>query len=386
MVTRLPAVEPPPLLSPVRHAPPSRVYPRYLLPLYVILIVYSSLSPFTGWKISEPGTPHFMRAAWPRHLTSFDVVANVLAYVPLGILLFDLPRPRFGWRARVVIASLSGFLLSFSMETLQAFLPVRFSSLTDLLANVAGTFAGAIVAAGMGHSRLARRLVDWRRQTFNEGAGAEFGEVLLAAWLFVQLNPSIPFFAAGTIINPMIAEWNTNSTEPLYLLPQSLAVALNVCGFGLFTSVLLRPLARPAPFALAVIACGVFLKMLAAGLLLKSPLMLDWFGKDTMIGIAGGGATLWLALHLSHRWRIYLAAMLLLAGGLLAKIAAIYNGLSATLGVFNWPYGQLFNFTSLTLLVNEFWPVVALIYLLIVFDRLPSSDATPGDTARSADV
>jgi hypothetical protein len=66
--------------------------------------------------------------------------------------------------------------------------------------------------------------------------------------------------------------------------------------------------------------------------------------------------------------------MTILAGGLLAKIAAFYDTLSTILSVFNWSHGQLFNFTSLTLLLNEFWPLVALIYLLIGFNRLPSSD------------
>ena len=61
----------------------------------------------------------------------------------------------------------------------------------------------------MGRSWLARWVVDWRRLTFNAGARTEFGEVLLIIWLFMQLNPSIPFLSAGTILNPFVAEWNT---------------------------------------------------------------------------------------------------------------------------------------------------------------------------------
>ena len=360
-----------------------RDFPRYFLPAYVLLIVYVSLSPFSGWLSPEQGALYFLTAPWPRYITAFDLIANVLAYAPLGILLFELVRRRTGWTMAVTVASLGGCLLSFCMETMQAYLPVRIPSRVDLLANSAGAMLGALLAARMGRSWLARWLVDWRHQTFNPGARAEFGEVLLAIWLFMQLNPSIPFLSAGTILNPLVADWNT-SLQPHTLLPQGLAVALNVCGFGLFTSVLLQPQVRAVRFSIGMIAVGGLLKMLAAGVLLKPPLMLDWLRADIMVSAAGGIIALWFAVRLSHRSRIYLAAMLILAGGLLAKIAAIYEALSTTLGVFNWPYGQLLNFTSLTLLLNEIWPFVALVYLLAGFNRLPSSDAVGAGRRRNA--
>ena len=351
-----------------------RDLPRYVLPAYILLIVYVSLSPFTGWLAPEQGALNFLMAPWPRYLTAFDLIVNVLAYMPLGVLLFDLVRRSTGWALAVTAASLGGGLLSFTMETLQAYLPMRIASSVDLMTNGLGTVLGALLAARMGRSWLARWLVDWRHQTFNAGARTEFGEVLLIIWLFMQLNPSIPFLSAGTILNPFVAEWNT-LPQPHTLLPLGLAVALNVCGFGLFTSVLLQPQVRAVRFAVGMIVVGGLLKMFAAGVLLKPPLMLDWFGIETMVSAAVGLAALWLLARLRHSWRIYLAAMLILAGGMLAKLAAIYEALSRTLGVFNWPYGQLFNFTSLTLLLNEVWPFVALAYLVVGFRRLPSSDA-----------
>jgi len=349
--------------------------PRYFLPAYILLIVYVSLSPFSGWLTPEHGAFQFLVAPWPRYITAFDVLANILAYMPVGMLLFELLVRRVGGYTALAIASLGGCLLSFTMESLQAYLPVRVSSLIDLLANTAGTICGAIFAAQMGRSWLARWMINWRHETFSDSSGTEFGEVLLAIWLFIQLNPSIPFFAAGTINSSQAMEWNATHSEPIYFLPQGLAVALNVCGFGLFSSVLLRPSVNAWRFAIGVIGLGIFLKTLAAGVLLKPPVMLSWFGKDVFIGVIGGLLLLWLAARMGHRWRIYVAAMTILAGGLLAKIAAIYDALSSILNVFSWSHGQLFNFTSATLLLNEFWPLVALAYLLISFDRLPSSDS-----------
>lgn len=357
-----------------RGAKQRNSFPRYFLPAYVLLIVYISLSPFSGWQTPEHGAFQFLTAPWPRYITAFDVLANILAYMPVGILLFELLAKRIRRHAAFAVASLGGCLLSFSMESLQAYLPVRVSSLVDLLANTAGSIGGALLAVQMGRSWLARWMVHWRHDTFSDSSGTEFGEVLLAIWLFIQLNPSIPFFGAGTINSSLTLEWAINHSEPLYFLPQGLAVALNVCGFGLFVSVLLRPSVNAWRFVIGVIGLGIFLKTLAAGVLLKPPLMLNWFGRDVFIGVLGGLLLLWGAAHMGHRWRVYVAAMTILAGGLLAKIAAIYDALSSILNVFSWSHGQLFNFTSGTLLLNEFWPLVALAYLLISFERLPSSD------------
>ena len=360
-------------------------FPRYLLPAYVLLIVYVSLSPFSGWQTPEHGPLYFLQAPWPRYVTAFDVFANVLAYVPLGMMLVELARRRLSWGAAAAIAPLGGCLLSFGMEVLQAYLPLRVSSLVDWLANSAGALIGVLIAARMGDSVLARWLINWRHQTFSDSPGSEFGEMLLATWLFTQLNPSIPFFSAGTINSALPMELDVSHIEPLYFLPQGLAVALNLCGVGLFISVLLKPGVRALRFVVGVIVFAAFLKMLAAGVMLKPPLMLDWFSKEVIAGVAGGLLLLMIATRLGHRWRIYLAAMMILAGGLLAKIAAMYDALPNILTVFNWSHGQLFNFTSLTLLLNELWPFVALIYLLIVFSRLPSSDASVSER-RQADV
>jgi hypothetical protein len=109
--------------------------------------------------------------------------------------------------------------------------------------------------------------------------------------------------------------------------------------------------------------------------MLKAPLLFDWLGYDTGAGIFAGLILLALLVRFSHRVRIYLATMVIFAGGLLAKIAAIYDSLPAIIRVFSWPYGQLLNISNLTRLLHEVWPVLALVYLILAFHRLPSSDS-----------
>ena len=51
----------------------------------------------------------------------------------------------------------------------------------------------------------------------------------------------------------------------------------------------------------------------------------------------------------------------------MAKITSIYGAFDETLRLFNWPYGQLVNFASLTRWMHETWPLLAVIFLAWVF-------------------
>ena len=54
---------------------------RFLLAIYVLLAVYASLYPLSGWH--DPGAPvlAFLAAPWPRYVTPFDIGADFLGYV-----------------------------------------------------------------------------------------------------------------------------------------------------------------------------------------------------------------------------------------------------------------------------------------------------------------
>ena len=56
--------------------------------LYVGLIVYASLYPFAGWRVPGVGPLDFLLLGWPHWWTTFDLVSNLLGYLPLGFLLF----------------------------------------------------------------------------------------------------------------------------------------------------------------------------------------------------------------------------------------------------------------------------------------------------------
>ena len=56
--------------------------------LYAALIVYASLYPFIGWRVPGAAPFDYLLLGWPRWWTSFDLISNLLGYLPLGFLFF----------------------------------------------------------------------------------------------------------------------------------------------------------------------------------------------------------------------------------------------------------------------------------------------------------
>src|SRR3982751_5788868 len=123
---------------------------------YILLVVYASLYPFTGWRNQEIAPWEFLFAGWPKYWTGFDVATNVVGYIPLGFLLAlsFLRRGSPGGAAvstgsGIGVAALAASVLSFAMEALQTYLPARVPSNLDFGLNTLGALLGAIVAASL---------------------------------------------------------------------------------------------------------------------------------------------------------------------------------------------------------------------------------------------
>jgi hypothetical protein len=79
---------------------------------------------------------------------SEDTTVNLLVLIPLGCLLFIAMREsQYSVMKCIVWTLVVGFLLSVSAESLQFFLPKRYSSLNDVLNNTIGTALGAGLGA-----------------------------------------------------------------------------------------------------------------------------------------------------------------------------------------------------------------------------------------------
>ncbi len=119
---------------------------RYLFAAYVPLVVYASLHPFSGWR--DRGLPPFafLTAPFPRPIPVFDVVANIIGYMPLGFLAVLAVYPWLRRSYALGFGLACSVSLSFALESLQLYLPMRTSSNLDLLANTVGGAVGALAA------------------------------------------------------------------------------------------------------------------------------------------------------------------------------------------------------------------------------------------------
>ncbi len=346
---------------------------RGALFVYMLAIVYASLNPFIGWRAPEA----FSLFSWPRYLNDFDILINVLAYVPLGGMLagvrFRAHRmDRLASPAMLVLrVTLTGLLLSAALESLQTLLPVRVASPVDLLANTAGTFLGACLLVNRWARGQLAGLLRWRHRHFSIGDTTSWGLLLLGAWFVAQLNPVIPFFEAGHIANPFDTAAAQSPYEPIVLLPQAIGITLNVCGFALFVSLLLHPGRRGLGNVISILVLGFLLKVSIASMMLKAPQLASWLGPATVIGLTSGLILFAYFSRIEFRWRAFCTTLFIFAGGLMAKITSIYGAFDESLRLLNWPYGHLSSFTGLTRWIHEAWPLLAVLFAAWIFVRRP---------------
>ena len=332
---------------------------------YALLVVYASLNPFTGWRWPAASPFAFLWAPLPRYIGRADLVINVLAYIPLGMLCTAVALRRCGPRLATFLGFLAAALLSGCLETLQSFLPVRDSSNLDFGCNAIGALAGAALLGWIGSFGSAvSAVVRLRAWLLVPGGTVDTGVALVFVWLVAQSNPSIPFLGAGIVDNPLRRPWNAAEGSGSLIDPANVGVALNLCSIALLVSTLARTRLIGLCLAMLVLAAGLGVKWLAASFMLKDVVEFDWQVADAPASLAVGAAgfVLFLALPLWLRTRT--GAAVVLAGAIMSKLSANYSGLDTVTQLFNWPYGHLNNFTGLTLYLNELWPLMAIMYLV----------------------
>jgi glycopeptide antibiotics resistance protein len=157
-----------------------------LLAVVTALIVYVSLYPFRF----APDGPSMVEAlghlTWARAGRS-EMLRNVLLYLPFGFCLALLIEPRFGRPAALLAATAAGASLSLGMESLQASVEMRVSSLKDLSLNALGAFAGAVMGSAW-HALDARMTP----KSTPHARSRAVVLTILALWFIARLWPLVP--------------------------------------------------------------------------------------------------------------------------------------------------------------------------------------------------
>lgn len=343
--------------------------------IYVGLICYASLYPFSDWRYQGVVPWAYLSSPWPKYWTGFDITINLLGYLPLGFLLALSALRTSRGRYAVVLATLAAGVLSLTMESLQSYLPMRVASNVDLGLNVAGAWLGALLAWGMEELGVIERWSIFRARWFVTDARG--GLVLLALWPVGLLFPAAVPFGLGQVLERLEAslgdvlqdtpllDWlpvRDIELQPLVPGAELVCVMLGMLIPCLLGFCIIRATSRRLLFLLLVFACGMGVTALSAALSYGPEHAWAWFSVPVKAGLV---AAMVLALLLLGVPRRVSAALVLLALGVhldLLNQAPASPYFAQTLST--WEQGRFIRFHGLAQWVGWLWPYATLVYVL----------------------
>jgi VanZ family protein len=338
---------------------------RYLFVAYLLLVVYASLHPFSGWR--DRGLPAFafLTASFNRPVPAFDVVVNVIGYLPLGFLAVLAAYPRLRGAGALAFGLACAVATSFLLESLQLYLPSRTSSNLDLLANTAGGAAGALVAVAATRQLMdAGKLEGLRGELFLPGRRIDLGLVLLGLWLFSQLSPETLLFGTGDLRDLFKAPSGKLYPAEVFLRVEAGVACANGLAAGLLASCLVERSQPARGIVMLLLATALSAHTLAFGLLVGPQDVLSWVTPGALYGVAGAIALLMIAVALPRAAQLPLVGFALLAATAIVNLAPAnpYN----TAALSQWQQGHYLNLNGLTRLVAIVWPFAAMLYVVLL--------------------
>ena len=343
--------------------------------VYVGLIVYASLYPFSDVRDQGIVPWAFVLAPWPKYWTWFDLISNFLGYMPLGALL-ALSALRTGrGRHAILVPALVGAALSFFMETAQSYLPQRVPSNVDWALNSAGTVFGAVFAALLERFGAIDHWSRFRGRWFVRDARG--GLVLLALWPVALLFPPAVPLGLGQVFERLEATLadalqgtpflellpvREIELQPLLPISELVCVMLGALVPCLVGYCIISSRVRRLVLALGVLAAGVATSALSAALSYGPSHAWAWFDLPVEVGLIGALVLAVLLLPLSRR----AAAGLVLLG--LGVNLSLLNQAPASAyfsqALQAWEQGRFIRFHGLAQWVGWIWPYATLVYVM----------------------
>lgn len=376
-------------MGPARHHSSAKP----LAMLYAALVVYASLYPFHGWRLSSEGLFDFIGLPWPRWWTAFDLTANGVGYVPLGALIFGA-QVRSGRRPDRAMASawLLASLLSLSMEMLQNLLPQRVASNVDLLFNSLGAAVGVALAQVVHKCGWIDRWQSVRDRWFIDRSAG--GLALLVLWPVGLLFPTPVALGLGRglprIHQPLndlldgtpLANWLSERQAAVPdLAPLSPIAEMSTIVLGLLAPCLVAfTIARPGwpRYALVgVLATLGFSTTTLSTVMNFGPQHgLAWLTTVATVGLVIGVALALAAGRLSSANCIALGLVVLTA--LIVAVAQAPEDPYFSQSLHAWEQGDFIRFHGAAQWIGWLWPLIGLVYLLVRAGRAaqPVVDST----------
>ncbi|MFP5392482.1 MAG: VanZ family protein [Gammaproteobacteria bacterium] len=358
---------------------------RAALLAYFLLIIYASWFPFSGWRSSGLSPLSFLTLKMPQYWTGFDVMVNVVGYIPFGVLLVLSLYPMLRGIWAVLAAALIAALVSGGMEAVQNYLPSRVPSSLDLITNAVGGLVGACIGAAGARSFLNEsKLYQLRLRWFAPHASQ--GLVLLALWPLAQIYPLGYMFGNGQVL-PIFSEWLSSLLErdidllsylrpgaeltvEQYWLSETIITACGMTGAVLSMLCLLRKRAPRFGLILAMLAAALVVKTLSSSLLFKPDNAFAWITPGAqggfLIGLIMISGLAFAPLAAQRR----LAIVSLLLSLLVVNSIPANPYFVATLQ--GWVQGKFLNFNGAAQFLSLLWPFFALWFLLLPSHKLNS--------------
>jgi VanZ family protein len=352
-----------------------------LLVAWAALIVYASWFPLNGWRWPAGATVWTLLALpWPRGQSSFDIVSNLLGYVPLGLLLVLAPGHRHE-RALAAVrdATALAAVLSYALEVGQNLLPLRVPSLLDWLLNTAGAVGGAL----LGRAFALTEALGWVDRTGESwfAQRSRSGLTLLMLWPIALLFPTPVALGLGQVWERVrdalletlhgastaepLARWLEAGPAPTARLSpaaEALAVALGLLGPCLMTYSMARPGLRRAWLAFGATALGFGVTTLSTALNFGPQHALTWCTASSLSGMALGLLAALLLIGSGRRTAAAIGLVVVTAGvGLVAQAPSDPYFAASLHG---WEQGRFIRFHGLAQWVGWCWPYLATLWLL----------------------
>ena len=340
--------------------------------VYALLLLYSGLSPWRGWRDLGVAPLAYLTAPVPRHLTTFDLIVNILGYVPLGALVVLALHPRTRGAIAVLIAVVAGALLSGTIEALQTYLPSRVPSNIDLATNTLGALAGGVLAAPFASSLIDRgRLADLRLRWFERRPSVLL--LLVSLWPLAQISPEPMLFGSGDLretlgeaVSALGGTWP--SLDPAgfgpaeFVLAEAFVVSAALLAVGLAFASAMRSVAPRAALLVALLLAALAVKALAHGTLFGPDRAVAWLTPGAYGGLAIGMLALLAASAGPVHWRPRFALVALAAALVAVNVVPVNPYFLVNMQ--EWRQGVFLNFNELASWLSTLWPYALGLVLL----------------------
>ncbi len=356
--------------------PSASPFSRACLVAYTVLIIYASCYPFSGWQFETLAAYLDQIQEWPHYLIRFDILINIIGYVPFGILTVFSCYPTLSRHWSILIALICGLLMSLCMESLQFLLPSRVTSLLDIVTNSAGAFLGGVIGAIITPSILENgKLNSLRSQWLWRESSREI--VIIGLWPLAQIFPQAFLFGHGQVLNLLsqtaetylelnidfsaVLRQGMELSAELYLISEAIITACGCAGAVLFALSLLNRHAPKFRISSLLLLSGLTIKTLASALMFGPENAFAWLTPGAQGGIVIGILMLYGFSYAPHHAQRRLAALLLLISLVLVNLIPSNPYFLNTLQ--NMIQGKMLNFYGAAQFLAIAWPFGAIWYL-----------------------